>query len=93
MSKEKKRKSNIVGVTVNIGSIDVDVDLADFSDSDLIEELEHRDYVVIEKSKKTEYALSIFSKDELKSILELIEKSDNSSYDVELLRNKIVWSI
>jgi hypothetical protein len=87
------KRKNKISITVDVGYIDIDVDMSDFDDSDLIEELESRNYVVIKKDKETEYLLSIFTKDDLKSILELIDKSKNTSHQVEFIRNKIVWSI
>ena len=57
-------------VSVDVGYVDVDVDLDDFDDDELASELESRDYVVYHKDDERD---DLLSKDDRWDLLKLID--------------------
>lgn len=57
-------------VSVDIGYVDVDVDLEDFDDDELVSELESRDYVVYHKDDERD---DLLSKEDRHALLMLID--------------------
>lgn len=57
-------------VSVDIGYVDVDVDLKDFDDDELADELESRDYVVYHKNDERD---DLLSKEDRRALLMLID--------------------
>ena len=64
--------------------VDVDVDLDDFDDNELVEELEHRGYTVLAESA-VDVALS---DEDLEYLLALLDKQDFNWYNTRV-RDKI----
>lgn len=64
--------------------VDVDVDLDDFDDNELVEELEHRGYTVLAESA-VDVALS---DEDLEYLLTLLDKQDRNWYN-NRVRDKI----
>ena len=75
-------------VNVDVGYIDVDVNLEDFDDDELADELERREYVVYHKDDDRDYLLS---REDRWTLLELID-SHNPLVGTSLyfIREKIV---
>jgi len=75
-------------VNVDVGYIDVDVNLEDFDDDELADELERREYVVCHKDDDRDYLLS---REDRWTLLELIDRHNpvvgSSLY---FIREKIV---
>ena len=57
-------------VSVDVGYVDVDVELEDFDDDELVDELESRDYVVYHKNDGRD---DFLSKEERHALLMLID--------------------
>jgi hypothetical protein len=64
--------------------VDVDVDLDDFNDNELVDELEHRGYTVLAESA-VDVALS---DEDLEYLLTLLDKQDRNWYN-NRVRDKI----
>jgi hypothetical protein len=57
-------------VSVDVGYVDVDVDLDDFDDDELADELEHRGYIVYHKDDGSD---NFLSKEDRQALLLLID--------------------
>ena len=58
-----------ITVRVDVGYVDVDVDISDFDHDDLVDELESRDYIVVHKYEQQD----LFTKEETQVLLDLID--------------------
>lgn len=63
----------MVTVSVDVGYVDVDVDLEDFEDDDLVEEVKSRGYVVYDEDDDNPFE---FTKDEIAALKQLIDQQD-----------------
>jgi hypothetical protein len=61
----------IASVSVDVGYVDVDVDLGDIDTEDLISELESRGFKIIEKNDPLLVA-PVFTREEQRSLIDLI---------------------
>lgn len=67
-------------------TIDVDVDLDEFDDDEIAEELESRGYEV---SKEPKYRPEALDKYEVEYLLELVDKAEKKHYNHYTLREKL----
>jgi len=75
----------MVTVSVDVGYVDVDVDLEDFDDDDLIEELRLRDYVILDSEEM------YLSREDAKFLKDLIDNELKPSVGSQLysIREKL----
>lgn len=67
-------------------TVDVDVDLDEFSDDELVEEMESRGFDV---SKEIKYRPDALDKYEVDYLLELVDKAEKKHYNHYTLREKL----
>jgi hypothetical protein len=65
-----KKETMMITVSVDVGYVDVDVDLEYFDDDDLVDELESRDYVVYHEDDERD---DLLSKEDRHALLMLID--------------------
>ena len=76
----------MITVSVDVGYVDVDVDISEFDDADLIDELESRDYIVVHKDNQED----LFTKEEIQVLLDLIDDQKSAPGSVlYFIREKI----
>lgn len=63
----------MVTASVDVGYVDVDVDLEDFEDDDLVEEVKSRGYIVYDEDDDKPFE---FTKDEIAALKQLIAQQD-----------------
>ena len=82
-----------ITVSVDVGGVDVDVDLDDFGDDCLANELESRGYVVVHKDEIDVQQVS-FKKEERDELLKLIDSVNPpiASY-LYNVREALVWNV
>jgi len=65
-----------ITVSVDVGAVDVDVDIDDFSDQDLISEVEARGYVVFDYAESLLNPVEPFTAEELEALQKMIDDSN-----------------
>lgn len=63
----------MVTISLDVGYVDVDVDLEDFEDDDLVEEVKSRGYTVYDEDDANPFG---FTKNEIDALKQLVEQQD-----------------
>lgn len=78
----------MVTVSIDVGYVDVDVDLEDFEDDDLVEEVKSRGYVVYDENDVNPFE---FTPEEIDTLKQLIDEQDPKVGSVlYFIREKLV---
>lgn len=78
-------------ISVDVGTVDVDIDLSDFDDDELADELEDRGYTVI---YHTDYNEFLFSKSDTELLLTLIDRENaKPGTDLHRIRDVLVYGV
>lgn len=67
-------------------TVDVDVDLDEFSDDELVEEMESRGFDV---SKEIKYRPDALDKYEIEYLIDLVDKTEKRDYNYYRIRDKL----